>query len=209
MRVSQCIGCQAWPCTDVNHASYIVPDCPVAPESISIILIAEAAPAAPQDYYYAGDNALFVQTTIQAFNDAGAQVTSIADILRLGVYLTTAVKCGKTGYAIQTNTIKECATLLAQELALFSHVQALLLMDDVAIKAINTIARRAGEPRVIPAIATYKLRGQVFTWRGKRIFPSYLQAGPSFGVEQSKRRMIAEDIAAALRLVQAFPEVDR
>jgi len=34
------------------------------------------------------------------------------------------------------------------------------------------------------------------------VFPSYLQAGPSFFIEKSKRRMIAEDIAAALSLVK-------
>jgi hypothetical protein len=34
------------------------------------------------------------------------------------------------------------------------------------------------------------------------VFPSYLQAGPSFFIEKSKRRMIAEDIANALRLVK-------
>jgi hypothetical protein len=34
-----------------------------------------------------------------------------------------------------------------------------------------------------------------------RVFPSYLQAGPSFFIEKSKRRMVAEDIGVALRLV--------
>ena len=74
-------------------------------------------------------------------------------------------------------------------------------MGDVAIKAVNHIARRLGEPRVIPAGSTYKIRGAEYTFRGARVFPSYLQAGPSFFIEKSKRRMIAEDIASALRLV--------
>jgi hypothetical protein len=72
---------------------------------------------------------------------------------------------------------------------------------DVAIKALNAIARPAGEARVIPAGSTYKLRGQAYFFRGKRVFPSYLQAGPSFFIEKSKRRVIAEDIAEALRVV--------
>jgi hypothetical protein len=54
---------------------------------------------------------------------------------------------------------------------------------------------------VIPAIPTYKLRGQAFHFQGKRVVPSYLQAGPSFFIEKSKRKMIAEDIGAALKLV--------
>ncbi len=36
---------------------------------------------------------------------------------------------------------------------------------------------------------------------GGRVFPSYLQAGPSFFIEKSKRKMIAEDITAALAFV--------
>ncbi|WP_152031648.1 uracil-DNA glycosylase [Longilinea arvoryzae] len=52
-------------------------------------------------------------------------------------------------------------------------------------------------------MSTYKLRGQTFTYRGRRVFPSYLQAGPSFFIEKSKRRMIAEDLKAALALLQA------
>jgi len=77
-----------------------------------------------------------------------------------------------------------------------------MLMGDVAIKAVNYIAKRAGEGRVIPAGSTYKIRGQEYAFRGKRAFPSYLQAGPSFFIEKSKRRMIAEDIATALRLLK-------
>ena len=74
-------------------------------------------------------------------------------------------------------------------------------MGDVAIKAVNYTAKRAGEKRVIPAGSTYKIRGDKYTFKGIRVFPSYLQAGPSFSIEKSKRRMIAEDIAKALKLV--------
>ena len=74
-------------------------------------------------------------------------------------------------------------------------------MGDVAIRAVNHIAKRAGEGRVIPAGSTYKIRCREYAFQGKRAFPSYLQAGPSFFIEKSKRRMIAEDIAAALSLV--------
>jgi len=158
-------------------------------------MISEAAPENPGDYYYAGGGSLFQQTTVQAFNDAGATVSSIRDILDLGVYLTTAVKCGKTGYGIKTGTIKECSLVLEKELALFPDVKVFMLMGDVAIRAINDIARRAGEKRVIPAGSTYKIRGQEYLFRGSRAFPSYLQAGPSFFIEKSKRRM---DVASVI-----------
>jgi len=201
MRVSEHVRCLDFPCTDVRHECYVVPDVAVRPD-VSIVLISEAAPADPGDYYYALGNPLFQQTTVQAFQDAGAHVSSIADILDLGVYLTTAVKCGKTGYGIQADTIRQCSLLLEKELALFPNVQVFLLMGDVAIKAVNYIAARAGQGRVIPAGSTYKIRGSQYFFRGKRAFPSYLQAGPSFFIEKSKRQVIAEDIAAALRLVR-------
>jgi uracil-DNA glycosylase len=202
MRMSECVECKEFPCTDVRHECYVIPDIAVQPDDVSIILISEAAPADPADYYYAKGDPLFQQTTVLAFNDAGAAVSSIQDVLDLGVYLTTAVKCGKTGYGIKANTIKECSLILEKELALFPNVKAFLLMGDVAIKAINYIAKRAGEGRVIPAGSTYKIRGQEYFFRGKRAFPSYLQAGPSFFIEKSKRRMMAEDIAGALSLVR-------
>ena len=202
MQVSKLISCQEFPCADVKHECYIIPDIEVKPDNISIVMISEAAPANSNDYYYAEGDSLFQQTTVQAFNDAGATVSSIQDILNLGVYLTTAVKCGKTGYGIQTSTIKECSLILEKELSLFPNVKVFMLMGDVAIKAVNDIARRAGEKRVIPAGSTYKIRGQEYLFQGRRAFPSYLQAGPSFFIEKSKRRMIAEDIAAALSLVK-------
>jgi len=200
VRVSQCVGCRAFPCSDVKHDCYVVPSVSLKPETISIVMVSEAAPANPDDYYYAKGNPLFQQTTVQAFNDAGANVSSVKDIVDRGVYLTTAVKCGKTGYGIQADTIRECSLLLEKELLLFPNARVLMLMGDVAIKALNCIAQRAGEKRVIPAGSTYKIRGQKYFFRGLRVFPSYLQAGPSFFIEKSKRRMVAEDIAAALRL---------
>ena len=201
MRPDQQVACKGFPCADVRHECHIVPDVDLNPRDVSMVLISEAAPADPGDYYYASGDPLFQQTTVLAFNDAGVDVSSVKDIQSLGVYLTTAVKCGKTGYGIKAATIRECSLVLERELALFPDVQAFLLMGDVAIKAINYISKRAGEGRVIPAGSTYKLRGQEYHFRGRRAFPSYLQAGPSFFIEKSKRRMIAEDIAEAMRLL--------
>ncbi len=200
MRVSEWVQCEEFPCVDVRHECYAVPEIDINPDGVFIVLISEAAPPDPSDYYYAGGESLFAQTTVQAFQDAGAEVASVQEILDLGVYLTTAVKCGKTGYGLKAATIQECSRLLELELALFPSVQAYLLMGDVAIKGLNYIASRQGLARVIPAGSTYKIRGQEYTYQGKRAFPSYTQAGPSFFIEKSKRRMIAQDIAAALAL---------
>jgi uracil-DNA glycosylase len=201
MKISQCIRCVKFPCVDVRHDRYIVPEVELDPEKIRVVLISEAAPDSPADYYYAGGEAQFAKTTLLAFNDAGLKVGSIQELVDLGVFLTTAVKCGKTGYSIEPTTVNECSVILEHELAMFTETKAYLLMGDVAIKAVNAIARRNGQMRVIPAGATYKIRGGDFRFNGKPAFPSYLQAGPSFGIEKSKRKMIAEDIAAALKLI--------
>jgi uracil-DNA glycosylase len=202
MKPNTTVNCVDFPCTDTNRSSYLVPGLEIDPAHISILLISEAAPVKPEDYYYTGADALFAQTTLLAFQDAGAKVASIQDILDLGVYLTTAIKCGKTGYGISTQTINNCSHLLEKELALFPNIKVYLLMGDVAIKAVNMIAKRNHEPRVIPAGPTYKIRGGEFTFRGARALPSYVQAGPAFFVEKVKRKMIAEDIRKALELAQ-------
>ena len=201
MQVNEFIACQEYPCLDVRHECHIIPQVDLDPEEISILMISEAAPPEFKDYYYMGGDSLFEITTRQAFQEAGAQVSSFNDLLHLGVYLTSAVKCGKRGYGIKAKTIKECSTILEREISLFPNLKVIMLMGDVAIKAINYVAKRAGETRVIPAGSTYKIRGKEYYFRGMRVFPSYLQAGPSFGIEKSKVRMIAEDIAAGLVLV--------
>lgn len=201
MQVSNCIGCHAFPCVDVKHDCYIVPEIDLNPEKISMLMISEAAPQDAGDYYYKGGTSLFEQTTILAFQDAGAKVESIQDLVDMGVYFTTTVKCGKTGYGIKAVTVKECSLILEQEMALFRNVKVFMLMGDVAIKGLNYIAKREGEPRVIPAGSTYKIRSEAYYYKGQRAFPSYLQAGPSFFIEKSKRKMIAEDIKDALDLM--------
>jgi len=202
MRINECIHCSTFPCIDVKHEAYIVPDIEIQPDQVSLVLISEAAPENPGDFYYAKGEPLFQQNTTQAFNSAGILADSFQELLDMGIYFTTAVKCGKTGYGLKAATIKECSLILERELDLFPEVKAFLLMGDVAIKAVNYIANRTGEGRAIPAGSTYKIRGGDFYFRGARTFPSYLQVGPSFGIEKSKQKMIAEDIAAAMEILK-------
>ena len=206
MNVGDLVWCDSFSCVDVDHDRYTVPPGPVKLDEVTILMVAEAPPPDPKDWFYAGDDALFARTTVQAFRDAGEDVSSIRDVLDLGVYLTTAVKCGKNDYAISTETVRTCSVLLEAELGLFPLAEVLMLMGDAAIKAVNAIAKRNGEPRVVPSGATYKLRGGDYRFRNMKVFPSYVQAGPAFFIEQSKRRMIAEDIAAALAYVRGGDE---
>ena len=201
MRMDEILDCETFAGEDVRKECYSIPQVRVKPESVRLVMISEAAPQDIEDTYYTKGNPLFAQTTVQAFQDAGIEVSSMRDLLKLGVYCTTAVKCGKTGYGICAATIKECSNILEKELDQFGDARVLMLMGDVSIKALNHIARRAGQKRVIPAGSTYKIRGEEYSYNGKRVFPSYLQAGPSFFIEKSKRRMIGEDIATAMKLI--------
>ena len=198
MRVCDQVRCEAFPCADVRAAAHFVSCAQVDPAAVNVILVSEAAPPDPADGYEAPGDPLFAETTVAAFRDAGIEVSSIGEVRALGVHLTTAVKCAKTGYSLAPETVRSCSALLERELALFPRATSLLLMGDVAIRAVNEIARRSGEPRAVPAGATYRIRGREHQFRGMRVFPSYLQAGPSFYIEKQKRRMIAEDIGAAL-----------
>ncbi len=206
MRPCESVRCASFPCSGVNHEAYWIPDIEVNPGTIKAIIISEAAANSRSDTYYAGPDSLFERTTLQAFADAGLIVESTIELLEQGIYLTSAVKCGKVGYSLESRIIEECSCILEQEFGLFPNAKVLLLMGDIAIRSLNLIARRNGFPRIIPATSTYKLRGQEFFFQNTRVFPSYLQAGPSFFIEKSKRRMIAEDIGAALRLIGGLPE---
>jgi hypothetical protein len=100
MRISECIGCERFPCRDVRHESYIVPSVDLEPRYVSIVMISEAAPAERSDYYYAAETPCSRRNSA-GIQDAGSNVSSIQDLIRLGVYFTTAVKPGKTGYSIE------------------------------------------------------------------------------------------------------------
>ncbi len=184
-------------------ASYRAPAIDIDPSKVSVVMISESAAADAGDDYYAAGDPFFARTTVEVFRQAGAQVSTVADIVNLGVYLTTALKCPKRGYGVSSASIAACAPLLSQELGLFPKTRVYLLMGDVAIKALNAVAMLSGEPRIIPAVPTYKLRRQQFFFRGARVLPSYLQVGPSFFIERGKHRVIAEDIRTALDLLEA------
>ncbi len=199
MHPNESVECTDFPCQDVNKKRYTVPNVKVDPGRIKTLMISEAPPEDSGDYFYALDNPFYLQTTVQAFSDAGFKVTSMKDILNLGVYVTTAIKCAKTSYSISPKTVDNCSVrILENEVNLFPKAKAILLMGDTAIKAMNYIAKRNTGKPMIPSGSTYKIRKGEYFYKQVRIFPSYLQTGKSYLIEKSKRKMIAEDIKAAL-----------
>jgi len=200
VKVCDYVRCISFPCEDVDKKSYVIPSIQVAPEKIKIFMITEAPPSNRSEYFYEKGNPFYLQTIVQAFNDAGAKVLSMQDILNKGVYITTAIKCGKTGYAVSNGTVKNCTALLEHEISLFSNIKVFMLMGDVAIKSMNAIWKKQTGRRIIPAGSTYKIRKDKYFIDDKRVFPSYTPTGKNFLIERAKQRMIAEDIKEALRL---------
>ena len=199
MRISEETGCQGFPCTDIDKNSYILPPVEIDAGKVRIVMITEAPPNDKAEYFYADGNPFYLQTTVQAFRDAGTDVSSMQDILNLGVYITTAIKCGKTQYAISNDTMKNCSSILEKEISFFPNINVFMLMGDVAIKMMNSIWKKETGKKVIPAGSTYKIRGQAYYFGDKRVFPSYTPAGKNFLIEKSKRRMVAEDIREAMK----------
>lgn len=199
MRPKEFIKCTDFPCKDVDKKCYVIPSIQVDIDKIKTFMISEAPPENLNDYFYAPKNPFYLQTTAQAFNDAGFAVTSMKDVLDLGVYVTTAIKCGKIAYSISPETVDNCSVrILENEINLFPKTKNILLMGDTAIKAMNRIAKRNTGKAIIPSGSTYKIRKNQYLYNECRVFPSYLQTGKSYLIEKSKRKMIAEDIKAAL-----------
>ena len=194
------IKCIGFPCSDINKNGCLMPAVELDPEKVKVIMISEAPPENPSDYFYAPGSPFYLRTTIQVFNDAGVPVNSIQEILDLGFYLTTAIKCTKKQYGVSAQTVKNCSAVLEKELAVFPNIEVYMLMGDVAIKAFNYISKKLTGKNTVPTGSTYKLRKEMFFYNGKRVFPSYVQTGQNYLIEKSKRVMIAEDLAEAVRI---------
>jgi len=191
------------PCTDVN-TRMIFPQPDLDPGKIRIVMISECPPAEREDFFYGTSNGAFFRTTRMAFSDAGAAIETYDDLTRMGIYLTTAIKCGKTGYLVSAKTIKECAVrFLKPELEQFPHVGMILCMGDFAIKAVNYVYKEKYGKSPIPPGSTYKIRSQEYIQNGIRFLPSYTHTGDSFNIEKVKRQMIAEDIRTALAYLES------
>ena len=176
-------------------------DVEVDPLSVRAVMINEVVPEDPaQDFY--GSGGAYMSTVIPLFQKAGLMVESIGDILRMGVYITNAVKTPKSAYAIEKAQMEESLPWLEKEIALFPNVKVIMLMGDVAKKAVNMIVKKATKKNVIPSGATYKLRKTPFYWGGVRVMPSYIMTGGNILIEKSKVTMAAEDIAAMAEIIR-------
>lgn len=174
------------------------PHVPEHPELVRLVVISECAAPDPADNYGASSGSLFDETTLEAFAAAGLDVASVVELRERGVHLTVALRYPKPEGRVTADRIADAAPILDAELATLTGAHTCLLAGDVAIATVNRIARNRYGTRAVPAGPTYRIRGGDYHLGDVRLFPSYLQAGPAWFIEASKRRMIAEDLAAAL-----------
>ena len=176
-------------------------DIDVDPLSIKAIMINEVVPADRYQDFYGQYDADYLKTTIPLFQKAGYNVSSIKDILDLGVYITNAVKIPKTEYTIPREVIEANLLFLEKEIALFPNVRVIMLMGDVSKKAFNMITKKITKKNVIPAMSTYKLRDSEFYFNDVRIIPSYIMTGANILIEKSKFQMASEDIQTMMKII--------
>lgn len=195
------LNCDHLSCSGINSSGFLASSIDIDPGKIKILMISEVPPEKKEDYFYSSDKSDYMKTTIQAFKDSGIRIDGINDLIDLGVYVTTAVKCPKLQYRISAKTIKKCSEILEKEVDYFSNVQVYLLMGDVAIKAMNYIWKRKIDKIIIPNESTYKIRNRDYYYKERKVIPSYLQTGKNYLIEKTKRKMISEDIKKAFDYV--------
>ena len=189
--------------TKVGIASDIyLNDIDIDPLTIKAIMINEVVPSDPVQDFYGAPDADYLKTTIPLLQGAGTAVSSIQDILQLGIYITNAVKAPKTEYVIDKSSIENSLPYLEAELSLFPNIKVIMLMGDVAKKAFNMITKKATKKNAIPAVSTYKLRSSEIYYKGIRVMPSYIMTGGKILIEKSKVTMATEDIAAMLKIIK-------
>lgn len=174
----------------------------IDPITIKAIMINEVVPSDPLQDFYGTPDADYLKTTIPLLQGAGKEVTSMQDILQMGIYITNAVKTPKTEYAIDKSNIENSLPYLEAEISLFPNIKVIMLMGDVAKKAFNMITKKSTKKNVIPAVSTYKLRNSEIYYEGIRVMPSYIMTGGNILIEKSKVTMATEDIAIMLEIIK-------
>ena len=186
----------------LQSAGLLLPDITLDPHRVKVLMISEALPPNPEDGFYSrAPQPEAMKTTLALFQSAGIPVGGIDDILALGVYITTAVKSPKYGYAVDPQALTAHLPLLEAELDLFQGLQIIMLMGDVAKKAFNRIAKKRTGKNCIPSGSTYKIRDSEFYFGSIRVFPSYILTGGNLLIEKSKCEMIAEDLRNMMKLL--------
>ncbi len=177
------------------------PDCDIDTKKIRVVMISEVPPPNPGDGFYSKNKQSdYMKSTLGLFEKANIPVKSMRDILALGIYITTAVKSPKTEYAVASDVIKAHLPVLRAEIALFPNLKAIMLMGDVAKKAVNMLAKAETKKNAVPSGSTYKIRANEYYWNAVRVFPSYIITGGNILIEKFKCDVIADDLRRMMEL---------
>ena len=181
----------------------LVNDVEVDADSVKVVMINEVVPPDPSDDFYSGPGSEYALSAGALFERAGAAFSSPAGALASGISLTNAIKWPKEETTVPKELIERSIPVLEAELALFPHVEVVMLMGDIAKKCFNAICKKQGGRNAVPSGSTYKLRSSEITYDGKRVMPSYIMTGGNIQIEKSKVQMITEDIAEMIRIIGA------
>ena len=188
--------------SDAEAIMAYLPSFPIKPNEIKAVMINEVVADRPEeDFYSAAQSPYYMQTTSALFQKAGVAVGGMQDILDMGVYVTSALKLPKPASGVDTADIRRYVSLLKKELALFSALKAVMLMGDVARKAVNIISKGETGKNALPAVSTYKLRHSEIWYEEVRLFPAYIMTGKNLAIEKSKMEMSAEELAKMLAFI--------
>ena len=180
-----------------------LPDCPIDFPSVRAVMINEIVADTPEDDFYgSSSHPRYMETALPLFHRAGVEVDSVSDILNLGIYITSAVKLPKETATIETGVVRRFVPILRQELALFPSLRVIMLMGDVAKKALNMIAKEDHGKNAIPTGSTYKLRHTEIRYGDIRLLPAYIMTGKNLAIEPSKTEMSAEEITKMMDLIR-------
>ncbi|BCN29036.1 uracil-DNA glycosylase family protein [Anaeromicropila herbilytica] len=179
-----------------------LPNIELDTDNIKVLMINEVPPENPNDYFYSqSEHPSYMDTTLWLFHNAGVTVSNISDIVKMGIYITTAVKSPKNGYNVETDIIIEHLSVLEEEINMFPNLKVVMLMGDVAKKAYNMIAKKNTKRNCIPTGSTYKIRANEYYYGNVRVFPSYIMTGGNLLIEKSKCSMISDDIKCMIKLI--------
>lgn len=173
------------------HDQVMLPNVSVARENIKVIMINEV-PVLDTDY---------AKTILPLFRNAGVAAGNSSGLVDMGIYITSAIKIPKTGYAVDPSVITAHLPILEYELDMFDNVKVIMLMGDVAKKAFNMISKKRTKKNVIPSGSTYRIRTDEFYYGDIRVFPSYIMTGGNILIEKSKCAMITDDITRMMKCI--------
>ncbi len=188
--------------SELEKSNLQFPDIDIDCTKIKVLMINETPPPDPEDNFYSlSKKSEYLNSAVSLFNNSGFPVSCMNDITEKGIYITNALKSPKLSSIVEPAFIEKDLSYLEAEIDLFPNLMIIMLMGDVAKKAVNMISKKRTKKNVIPSLATYKIRGNEYYMGNIRVMPSYIMTGANLLIEKSKCDMICGDIKTMLDII--------